>query len=213
MTATSQMDTKNMIEFHKSLPDLIHNHPRFLSEIQPLLQIKDSPLELGHTHGSFIENLVSEILISDFGFTPKNTQRSFGDCYYGSDPLNIKSGFSDKCGQPNMCSIKRLMDKYVDGEITGYYILKIKISKGQIKIHCCDILDHPDCLSSDIGTGQIMLKEEKFYSKIDTDQNIPLSREKKSKNLISLYDQSFVNHMRKKEEDHKKIMEKFGHLL
>lgn len=80
-------------------------------------------------------------------------------------PINVKTGVSSN-GQPNMVSLKKLLDALLDQQIDSYYLLMVKLEIQQpitCLIHFIDMLDYLDYVTFDSGPGQIMLKSRLFF--------------------------------------------------
>ncbi|MDI6733587.1 MAG: hypothetical protein QME51_06745 [Planctomycetota bacterium] len=96
--------------------------------------------------------------------------RSMGDIWLEDKgiyhPVNVKSSVSDTNGQPNLVSLKKLMDSLLLQQIDSYYLLIIKfeIEKTiKCRVYFVDLLDHLDYVTWDSGPGQIMLKANDFF--------------------------------------------------
>lgn len=157
--------------------------------------------EIGHTFASILEDLIADIMVRDYGCqvprdkSGKKLSRALGDLIFpGGNLINIKSGV-DKKGQPNMCSMTRIMKEFVKNEtIDSYTIIKYKIVNGEISISVFDMFDVIDYLCWNSGTGQIMLSEEKFYKFHDKNAE-KLTIEEKQDKIISLYKKGADDHI------------------
>ena len=137
--------------------------------------------EPGHSFGEkFEEALVNSLVKKDkktFSLPSKiegkgKQTRNMEDLFCFGKSVNIKFGYNKK-GNPNVCSFNRLLDKYHNDEIDSYWILTINV-KSQKKdgsfdyeCHFFNIYDHLDYVNYDYGTGQVMLKETKFFADYD----------------------------------------------
>jgi CRISPR/Cas system CMR-associated protein Cmr1 (group 7 of RAMP superfamily) len=143
--------------------------------------------------------------------------RSLGDIIFDNHLINVKFGtptisakdkrnktldnilYSTKItpnyGQPNMCSMKRIMKAfYKTSQIDSYYIIKVSVLPTSYSLHVFDMFDFIDYLTWNSGTGQIMLKENKFYQDIDTFVPNFTIQEKKDK-LNNLYNSGSKDHI------------------
>lgn len=150
-------------------------------DAQKLLSGKES----GHTMSGIIEKKCADVL-KEKGYKIEFERNKRGEILKRAHSdfllqldgdskwykINVKFG-SEKPGQPNVCSMNRILDGLKEGLINSYYILKVKYDKEKntTKVYFVDILDYIDCITYDAGTGQIMLKEKKFYE-IYSENNI-----------------------------------------
>jgi hypothetical protein len=186
------------------------------SNIQSLLKGKES----GHTLASEVETLSSKLLIQN-GYNisyetyekgkekGKEKIRANSDFILDGHRVNVKFS-SEVEGQPNICSIKRLMDGLVNGEIDGYYILKIKYNRitKKVKVYFFDVLDCLDVVGYNGGPGQTMLKEKHFYDKYETKVIVRKSVEEKIQSLFELYEQQMLKHINLKRKQIKEYADK-----
>ena len=107
-------------------------------------------------------------------------KRSMGDIWVNSqgiyNPLNVKSGLLGSKGQPNVVSMRKLLDYIFRRWIDSYYLLIIKFdTSNQIthKAYLVDLLDWIGFISYDAGPGQIMLHEQDFYDAFDSNHIPP----------------------------------------
>ena len=103
-------------------------------------------------------------------------KRSMGDIWVRShgiyNPINVKSGLLDMRGQPNVVSMRKLLDYLLKRRIDSYYLLIVKFdttSRNRIthSTYFFDLLEWLDFVTFDAGPGQIMLKEHDFYGAYD----------------------------------------------
>ena len=102
-------------------------------------------------------------------------KRSMGDIWVYSEgmfnPLNVKSGLQGMGGQPNLVSMRKLLDYLLNRWIDSYYLLIIKFDLSDEithKTYLVDMLEWTECITYDAGPGQIMLREQEFYRKFDS---------------------------------------------
>jgi hypothetical protein len=176
--------------------------------IQALLKGKES----GHTLASEVETRASEILEKyNYSITyethdsgKKNgtrKDRANSDFILDGNRINVKFS-SEVEGQPNICSIKRLMDGLVSGEIDGYYILKVKYDRitEKLSIYFFDVLDCLDVVEYNGGPGQTMLKEKLFYKKYENKVIQRKTVEEKIDSLFAMYDKKILEHIQLKQK-------------
>ena len=166
--------------------------------------ISFSGKESGHSNASPIEDVITNALIENCGAIKSEKSRELGDCYIDSNYINIKFG-AEKFGQPNMCSMNRILAAFVEESIIdSYYIIKVKLdSAGGYSVRVFDMLDYIDVLIWNAGTGQIMIKELDFY-KLEGERE-QLSVSEKKRKIIDLWNKGMVEHieLRKKQHDEK----------
>ncbi|HVC34844.1 MAG TPA: hypothetical protein VNL16_15135 [Chloroflexota bacterium] len=120
--------------------------------------------------------------------------RSMGDIWVLSsgiyNPINVKAGESDKRGQPNMVSLKKLLRALLLRQIDSYYLLIVKMRLPApiiVSVYLKDILDYLDHVTFDSGPGQIMLKERQFYEAVEAGTiPPPLTMDEKVSTLFRL---------------------------
>lgn len=170
--------------------------------------------ESGHIMGTIVEEMCGDILSeegmqitqeldgkgnplprahSDFLIESKDSKKN---------RTNVKFS-SEKAGQPNVCSINRMMDALRDNIIDSYYLLKVKYNRKEknTKVYFIDVLDYIDCITYDGGTGQIMLQEKKFYEIYGIsgrESNLTL-QEKKIK-VYELYEKKMKEHIERRQK-------------
>jgi len=189
------------------------------NDAKKLLASKES----GHIMGTIVEELCGDIL-NECGM--KITQeldskgnplpRAHSDFLLESkdgkkNKINVKFG-SAKQGQPNICSINRMMNALKDGFIDGYYILKVKYDKNEknTKVYFVDVLDYTDCITYDGGTGQLMLQEKKFYGVYGTSgRESKLTLKEKKIWIYQLYQKKMKEHLERRQKQLKKREQEF----
>ena len=180
----------------------------FTNDAKKLLNGKES----GHIMGTIIEEMCGDIL-KENGYTITKEVNKLGEAKArahsdfnivtkdGSvNRVNVKFS-SETNGQPNICSINRMMDALRDGIIDGYYMLKVKYNRttNKTKVYFVDILDYIDCLTFNGGTGQIMLKEKDFYIDYESDKVLNnLSIIEKRKLIYGMYIKKMDEHIKLK---------------
>ena len=83
------------------------------------------------------------------------------DITFSDNFVNIKFGYK-KNGQPNMCAFNRLVDKICESELDSYWILSIDAYGNKVSLF--NLYDQLGFTNTNIGTGQTMLCEKKFYN-------------------------------------------------
>jgi hypothetical protein len=106
--------------------------------------------------------------------------RSMGDVWIRSsdmyNPVNVKAGEQGKKGQPNLVSMQKLLDYIFKRWIDSYYLLIVKFRLDQPiqhNVYLIDLLDWLDFVAFDAGPGQIMLRENDFYSAYESGNQPP----------------------------------------
>lgn len=108
-------------------------------------------------------------------------KRSMGDIWVQSrgifNPVNVKSGLQGRKGQPNVVSMRKLLNYMFQHRIDSYYLLMVKFSIAEEtspaeeishQAYLFDLLDWLEFVTYDAGPGQIMLREQEFYDAFDT---------------------------------------------
>lgn len=184
-----------MIDLEKQLEieNVIRNDKRFIDLTNEMLDYTGK--EAGHTFASKFEDTIVDILVDKYENcdiprnpkTGKKLARALGDLVLDNNLINIKSG-DEKMGQPNMCSMNRIMKEFVlESNIDSYSIIKFKVIDGKPSLTVFDMFDVIDILNWDAGTGQIMLSEKKFYDVYDENAE-KLSLTEKKRKIYELYD-------------------------
>tara|TARA_B100001964_G_scaffold147485_1_gene162496 strand:+ start:44 stop:661 length:618 start_codon:yes stop_codon:yes gene_type:complete len=176
--------------------------PNILKEINFNPSIK----EPGHSfHGPFEAKLVEKLIEADSDFTKPTETRSSDDCKYKGNYTNIKFGY-DKHGNPNICSMKRLFKYLHEGLIDSYYILSVDALGPKYQLF--DIYDYLDYTNFNYGTGQLMLKENKFKEVyIFNDTSLNLSRVEKIIKIANMMHEECDRHITQKKKQQLKIDE------
>lgn len=125
--------------------------------------------EPGHQFGEKVEEVLANKLVDrDDRFALPVTEKGKGkqtrkmqDITFSDDFVNIKFGYK-KNGQPNMCAFNRLVDKICESELDSYWILSIDAHGNKVSLF--NLYDQLGFTNTNIGTGQTMLCEKKFYN-------------------------------------------------
>jgi len=73
-------------------------------------------------------------------------------------------------------SLTKLLKRLLGHQIDSYYLLIVKFIKSQQyqpRLYFFDLLDYLDFTNFDLGPGQMMLQEKKFYEYADSGQKPP----------------------------------------
>lgn len=204
-----------------SLTEINHILKSTESKVNSILKeigFDPSVKEPGHSFGEkFEEVLVNSLVIENkkvFAFPSKTKgkgkqTRNMEDLFAYGKSVNIKFGYH-KNGNPNICSFNRLLEKYHNDEIDSYWILTINV-KDQKKdgtfyyeCHFFNIYDYLDYVNYDYGTGQVMLKEAKFFNDYSLDNDKHLSKKQHMKKLKEINQKAFEGHIKRKTEQNNK---------
>jgi hypothetical protein len=105
-------------------------------------------------------------------------------------PINVKASVATLGGQPNMVSLKKLLNALLLEQIDSYYLLIVKFDlqlTPTCQVYFLDMLDYLDYITFDSGPGQIMLKATKFYQALAQHEPPPtLSLGQKVNRLLDL---------------------------
>jgi len=165
--------------------------------------------EPGHTYGELVEEKLVEKLntYDNEKFTLPKTKRSMQDLNFVKDLINIKFGYK-KNGQPNMVSFNRLCDKFLSGEINSYYIISIDGSDN--KICMFNLYEHLEYTNTNLGTGQTMLKETKFFNNFDQEKDYAITRKDVILKLKDISQKSHRSHIELREQQEQTRQEQFN---
>ena len=202
----------NQRKIENVLQPILHDY--FQGEdAQSLLGEKES----GHVMGTIIEDRCG-VFLSENGWDIVKEVNKLGEekarahsdfnivIKTNVNRVNVKFS-GEKNGQPNICSIRRVLDSLHKGEIDAYYLLKVKHNRltNTTQVFFVDVLDYLDCVTYNGGTGQLMLKEKNFY---ETYGNVPeRTLEEKRIMLFDLYDTKMNEHIILKEKQRIKYRE------
>ena len=173
-------------EDRKGIYDLtVELLPSVLEEIgfdaEEVAKIEDTE-EIGHRFYNKFEVALSKRLIerdSRFSMPIKKAKskskgtRKMQDILFISDYVNIKFGY-DKNGQPNMCAFNKLIKKFSSNEIDSYWILSVDAKYNKVSFF--NLYEHLDYTHTDLGPGQTMLQERRFFNYFDQDKDYAISR-------------------------------------
>lgn len=107
--------------------------------------------------------------------------RSMGDIWIEErrifHPVNVKTGIVGAEGQPNLVSLKKVLDAFLEFQIDSYYLLFVKFAPSDREVtatvYLADMLDIPGYLTFDSGPGQMMLKGASFFRDIEPGVFLP----------------------------------------
>lgn len=164
--------------------------------------------EPGHTYGERVEEKLVERLnlYDNTKFTLPNSKRSMQDLNFNKNFINIKFGYK-KSGQPNMVSFNRLCTSFLSGKIDSYYIISIDGSDN--KICMFNLYEHLDYTNTNLGTGQTMLKETKFFDNFDQEKDYTITRKDVILKLKDISQKSHRSHIELREQQEQKRQEQF----
>jgi len=165
--------------------------------------------EPGHTYGERVEEKLVERLnlYDNKKFTLPESKRSMQDLNFIGDLINIKFGY-DKDGQPNMVSFNRLCDKFLSGEIDSYYV--ISIDGKDNKICMFNLYEHLDYTNTNLGTGQTMLKEKKFFEYFDQEKDYTITRKDVILKLKDISQKAHESHIELREQQEQNRQKQFN---
>ena len=167
--------------------------------------------EPGHSYGEKVEEtLIDKLIAVDNRFTKPLTKRAMQDFNWLKDLLNVKFGY-DKKGQPNMVSFNRLSKKYVKGEIDSYWILSIDGKDNRVCLF--NLYEQLDYTNTNLGTGQVMLSETKFYPNFNQNQDYAISRKDVIMKLKKISQDATESHVKLRLEQEKERQELFNAAL
>jgi len=167
--------------------------------------------EPGHSYGEKVEEtLIDKFITIDDRFTKPKTKRAMQDFSWIKDLLNVKFGH-DKKGQPNMVSFNRLSKRYVNKEIDSYWILSIDGKNNHVCLF--NLYEHLDYTNTNLGTGQVMLNETKFYPSFDQDKDYTIVREDVIIKLKKISQDATESHVKLRLEQEKQRQEMFNAAL
>lgn len=181
--------------------------------------------EIGHRIADYVDERTSALIEQRFDtrrevdVKGRVRARSMGDIWVGErgiyHPLNVKAGEAGKGGQPNLVSLTKLIDAWLNREIDSYYLMIVKMHHEgnpmddrrfviEPLVYFVDMLDYLDFVTFDSGPGQAMLKEKAFYEFMDSGDRVPrLNESQKLERLMDLMedgDRRLIENRRKKME-------------
>ena len=167
--------------------------------------------EPGHSYGEKVEEtLIDKLIATDDRFTKPTTKRAMQDFSWLKDLLNVKFGYNKK-GQPNMVSFNRLSKRYVNEEIDSYWILSIDGKNNHVCLF--NLYEQLDYTNTNLGTGQVMLSETKFYPNFNQDKDYTISREDVIIKLKKISQDATESHVKLRLEQEKQRQEMFDAYL
>ena len=173
--------------------------PTILEEISFNPNVK----EVGHSFGDRYEDvLVEKLLEIDNDFTEPTETRSSDDLKYKGNYINIKFGYK-KDGQPNICSMKRLLNYLHEDKIDSYYILSID-ADGPI-YQFFDVYDYLNYTNFNYGTGQLMLCESKMKKVYKFNDEFSLTKTEKIVVIGNMMREELDRHIALKQKQQEKI--------
>ena len=160
--------------------ELTNDHWSIHAHDQSFAEIIDGK-EPGHRMADFVDDRTTDLMKVNLDVRYEGNRngsvkkRSMGDIWVYSqgmfNPLNVKSGLQGMGGQPNLVSMKKLLDYILKRWIDSYYLLIIKFDLSDEithKTYLVDLLEWTECITYDAGPGQIMLREQEFYQKVES---------------------------------------------
>ncbi len=167
--------------------------------------------EPGHSYGEKVEEtLIDKLIATDDRFTKPTTKRAMQDFSWLKDLLNVKFGY-DKKGQPNMVSFNRLSKRYVNEEIDSYWILSIDGKNNHVCLF--NLYEQLDYTNTNLGTGQVMLSETKFYPNFNQDKDYTVDRKDVIMKLKKISQDATESHVKLRLEQEKERQEMFNAAL
>ena len=147
-------------------------------------------------------------------------KRSMGDIWVRSrdifNPVNVKSGLQGQRSQPNVVSMRKLLNYLFQHWIDSYYLLMVKFSVSDGISHQAylfDLLDWLEFIAYDAGPGQIMLREQEFYDAFDAGHTPPaLTIQQKASALFRLFEeqvQVLIDNRRERLQTQKGLLDEF----
>ena len=172
----------------------------------------DSTLkEVGHSFGEKLEEtLVNKLIERDNRFSSPVAKRDMADLYFNKDLINIKFGYKKK-GQPNMVAFNRLSKRFLNKEIDSYWILSIDGADN--KVCFFNLYEQLDYTNTNLGTGQVMLNESKFYPVFNQDKDYTITRNDVIMKLKKISQDATESHVKLRLEQEKQRQEMFNAAL
>lgn len=134
--------------------------------------------ERGHRIADLVEEVTVEHLEQHFEVrhelmnTGARRARSMGDLWLACggmfNPINVKAGVYGVGGQPNLVSLAKLTDALLDRLIDSYYLLLVKFTDADAPepdVEMINLLGHLEFVHFDSGTGQMMLRADRFMKR------------------------------------------------
>ena len=174
--------------------------------------------EPGHSYGEKVEEVLANKLVKrDDRFAlpvikkGKGKQtRKMQDITFKGYFVNIKFGYKKK-GQPNMCSFNRLVEKICESELDSYWILSIDAFDNKVSLF--NLYDQLGFTNTNIGTGQTMLCEKKFYGYFEQHVDYTKSRKDVILQLKQIDEIAVKAHIQLKLQQQQKRFKKYDREL
>ncbi len=164
--------------------------------------------EVGHSFGEKLEEtLVNKLIERDNRFSSPVAKRDMADLYFNKDLINIKFGYKKK-GQPNMVAFNRLSKRFLNKEIDSYWILSIDGADN--KVCFFNLYEQLDYTNTNLGTGQVMLNESKFYIVFNQDKDYTIGRTDVIMKLKKISRDATESHVKLKLEQEEQRQEMFN---
>ena len=167
--------------------------------------------EVGHSFGEKLEEtLVNKLIERDKRFSSPVAKRDMADLYFNKDLINIKFGYKKK-GQPNMVAFNRLSKRFLNKEIDSYWI--VSIDGADNKVCFFNLYEQLDYTNTNLGTGQVMLNESKFYPVFNQDNDYTITRNDVIMKLKKISHDATESHVKLRLEQEKQRQEMFNAAL
>jgi hypothetical protein len=168
----------------------------------------DSTLkEVGHSFGEKLEEtLVNKLIERDNRFSSPVAKRDMADLYFNKDLINIKFGYK-KQGQPNMVAFNRFVKRFLNNEIDSYWILSI--DGADSKVCFFNLYEQLDYTNTNLGTGQVMLSETRFYPHFNQDKDYTTTRKDVIIKLKEISQDATESHVKLRLDQEKQRQEMF----
>ena len=174
--------------------------------------------EPGHSYGEKVEEVLANKLVKrDDRFALPVTEKGKGkqtrkmqDITFKGYFVNIKFGYNKK-GQPNMCSFNRLVEKICESELDSYWILSIDAFDNKVSLF--NLYDQLGFTNTNIGTGQTMLCEKKFYEYFEQHVDYTKSRKDVILQLKQIDEIAVEAHIQLKRKQQQKRFKKYDREL
>lgn len=174
--------------------------------------------EVGHSHGPGVQREVSNLLseIFDVTYSTKNGKkltRALADCLLDGQINSIKFGVCEK-GQPNLGSMKRILDEVVNKGNNTLYVtwVNFNLTENKLKVWFVNILDFVDCLTWNAGTGQVMIDKSKMtkkYKEYLDGKRSAMDLGQVQEHLKTLYRDGMERHLALKRKQMEKMLKMF----
>lgn len=186
-----------------------------LPQILDIVGFDPTVKEPGHSFGERVEEELVKVLVKSNSelFSPPKVKKGGGkqsrkmeDFLYKNHYMNIKFGYK-KNGQPNMCSFNRLVDRICDSELDSYWILSIDAHCNKVSLF--NLYDQLVFTNTNIGTGQTMLCEKKFYDYFEQEVDYTKSRKDVILTLKEIDEFATKAHIQRKQKQHQERIKKY----